>query len=110
MKMRQIIVAEYEATDDPASRERFYGTTDPHEMAKVDQETPAEELLATADRIVSHTVIPNGEDTPLEAFARWVVALDDPDPDSQGFQDRKAVTLGRIIDRAREALGITEED
>ncbi len=45
-----------------------------------------------------------------EDVLRWLVSLDDPDPDSQGFQDRKAVTLNQIIGRAREALGITEED
>jgi hypothetical protein len=44
----------------------------------------------------------------LESFARWLVSLDNPDPASAGFQERRAVTLIRIIDRARQALGEKE--
>lgn len=40
----------------------------------------------------------------LEEFARWVVALDDPE-DVLAREERRTVTLTRIIDRAREALG-----
>jgi hypothetical protein len=35
-------------------------------------------------------------------FARWLVSLDDPDPDSAGFQDRRVTTMTRIIERARQ--------
>lgn len=41
----------------------------------------------------------------LEAFARSVVDLDDPDPQSPGFQRRSGIRLQRIIDDARAALG-----
>jgi len=41
----------------------------------------------------------------LRQFARWIVSLDDPDPKSQGFQDRKTVTMNTIVQQAREALG-----
>jgi hypothetical protein len=41
----------------------------------------------------------------LREFARWVVSLDDPDPQSQGFQDRRTVTMTTIIRRAEDALG-----
>lgn len=41
----------------------------------------------------------------LVAFAQWVVSLDDDDPQSQGRQDRRTVTLQQITERARQALG-----
>jgi len=41
----------------------------------------------------------------LEELARWLLSLDDPDPDSAGFQDRRVTTMTRIIERARQALG-----
>lgn len=41
----------------------------------------------------------------LEAFARSVVDLDDPDPESPGFQRRSTIRLQQIIDDARAALG-----
>ena len=44
-----------------------------------------------------------------EEFARWVVELDNPDPDSDGFQERRSVGLGDITKRARKALGLPEE-
>ena len=40
----------------------------------------------------------------------WLVSLDDPDPESQGFQDRRTVTMTGIIQRARAALGKTERE
>lgn len=39
----------------------------------------------------------------LEAFARWIVAMDDPE-NLAGRVDRQTVTLTKIVDRAREAL------
>jgi hypothetical protein len=44
----------------------------------------------------------------LEELARWLVSLDDPDPTSAGFQERRTVTMTRIIERARQALGEKE--
>jgi hypothetical protein len=44
----------------------------------------------------------------LEEFARWVAELDDPD--GPGYEARRTVTMSQIIGRARQALGITEED
>lgn len=41
----------------------------------------------------------------LRKFAQWVVSLDDPDPQSQGFQDHQTTTMTSIIRQAREALG-----
>lgn len=41
-----------------------------------------------------------------EAFARWVVALDDPS--GPGFEARKRVTLNEIIKRARIVLDLPE--
>lgn len=43
----------------------------------------------------------------LLKFATWIVALDDPD--GPGFEARKAVTMGQIIGKAREALALPEE-
>jgi hypothetical protein len=40
----------------------------------------------------------------LIAFAEWLVSMDDPDPDSAGFQARRTATLSQIIERARAAL------
>jgi hypothetical protein len=40
----------------------------------------------------------------LAAFARWLVAMDDPD-NLDGMAERRSITLTRIIDRARKALG-----
>lgn len=34
-------------------------------------------------------------------FVAWLVSLDDPDPESRGFQDRRTVTLSDIIEKAR---------
>lgn len=42
-------------------------------------------------------------------FVAWVLTLDDPDPESQGFQDRRTATMTEIIRRAREAMGVQEE-
>ncbi|MFF4197903.1 hypothetical protein [Nonomuraea sp. NPDC001831] len=39
---------------------------------------------------------------PLEAFARWIVALDDPD--GPGAEARKSMTVEQIISKAREVL------
>lgn len=39
---------------------------------------------------------------PVEAFARWVVSLDDVD--GPGAEERRTVTLNQIIERARDAL------
>jgi len=41
----------------------------------------------------------------LQKFAEWIVSLDDDDPNSPGRRDRQVVTLTKIINRAREALG-----
>jgi hypothetical protein len=41
----------------------------------------------------------------LADFARWIVALDDVD--GPGAEERRTVTLNRIIERARLALGET---
>lgn len=41
---------------------------------------------------------------PLHALATWLVALDEP-----GNQERATVTMTQIINRARAALGTTEE-
>lgn len=42
------------------------------------------------------------QDTPAE-FCRWLLTLDDP-ADPVGREDRRTVTLSKIIDRARAAL------
>lgn len=39
-----------------------------------------------------------------DALLRWLVSLDDDDPESPGRVDRRTVTLTRIVDRARAAL------
>lgn len=46
----------------------------------------------------------------LEELARWLVSLDDPDPDpdSAGFQERRVTGMNQIITRARQALGEKE--
>lgn len=41
----------------------------------------------------------------VREFARWIVSLDDDDPDSPGRKDRQTVNLTKIINRAKEALG-----
>lgn len=41
---------------------------------------------------------------PLYDLAEWLVALDEP-----GSQERRTVTMAQIINRARAALGETEE-
>lgn len=43
----------------------------------------------------------------LAEFARWIVSLDDPD--GPGYEARRAVTMGQIIGKAREALALPEE-
>lgn len=43
---------------------------------------------------------------PLRELAEWLVTLDDPDPASQGFQDRRTTTMTQIIERARKALDV----
>jgi hypothetical protein len=43
----------------------------------------------------------------LRDFARWIVSLDDPD--GQGFEARKSVSMAQIIGKAREALALPEE-
>jgi hypothetical protein len=40
----------------------------------------------------------------LKEFARWLVSMDDPQ-DAIGCTERQSVTLTKIIDRARQALG-----
>jgi hypothetical protein len=40
----------------------------------------------------------------LDEFARWLVSMDDPD-NLDGMSERRTITLTRIIERAREALG-----
>lgn len=45
--------------------------------------------------------------TPRE-FLRWLISMDDPD-NRIGMQDRQAITLTKIINRARAVLGIKEE-
>lgn len=45
----------------------------------------------------------------LESFARRLVAFDDPDPASPGFQERRRTNMNQIIGWAREALGEEEE-
>lgn len=39
-----------------------------------------------------------------EKLARWLVEMDDPDPQSAGCIRRRTITLTHIIDRAREAI------
>lgn len=41
-------------------------------------------------------------------FMAWIISLDDPDPESQGFADRRSVTMTQIIRRAKEAMGGAE--
>lgn len=41
----------------------------------------------------------------LRSLAEWLVSLDDDDPNSPGRQDRKTITLNKIISRAKESLG-----
>lgn len=41
----------------------------------------------------------------LREFARWIVSMDDDDPESPGRQDRRVTGLNDIINRAKEALG-----
>lgn len=41
----------------------------------------------------------------LYSFARWIVSLDDDDPDSPGRKERQTITLTKIVERAKEALG-----
>ncbi|MFI7644093.1 hypothetical protein [Nonomuraea sp. NPDC049400] len=48
MKLRLIIEADYEVTDDLAERERVYGTSNPAECAKVDEGNNPIELLEFA--------------------------------------------------------------
>lgn len=48
------------------------------------------------------------EEKPQESvrdLVEWLATLDDPDPASQGFQDRRTVTLTQIVERAKKALG-----
>lgn len=40
----------------------------------------------------------------LAEFARWIVSMDDDDPESQGRKDRQTITLTKIIEKARLAL------
>lgn len=44
------------------------------------------------------------DDEKLGELARWLVSMDDPE-DAAGLEERRSVTLTRIIERAREALG-----
>lgn len=37
-------------------------------------------------------------------FARWIVSLDDDDPNSPGRKERQTITLTKIINRAKQAL------
>jgi Fe-S-cluster formation regulator IscX/YfhJ len=41
----------------------------------------------------------------LVDFAEWLISLDDDDPNSAGRKDRQTITLTKIIERAKEALG-----
>jgi hypothetical protein len=42
----------------------------------------------------------------LEAFAEWVRSLDEP----EGWEERRSVTLTRIIERARNALSTPDSE
>jgi len=54
-----------------------------------------DELQASADR--------------LEQFAMWLASMDDSNPD-QMSEERRIVTLTRIIERAKGALGVGGDD
>lgn len=47
-------------------------------------------------------------DSELREFAQWLVSMDDPE-DVHGREQRRAVTLTAIIDRARSALAAHAE-
>lgn len=40
----------------------------------------------------------------VSGFLRWLVSLDDSNPDSPGFKERQVITLASIISQAREVL------
>lgn len=44
----------------------------------------------------------------IHDFMEWIISLDSPDPESQGFQDRRTTTMTDIIRKAREAMGTDE--
>lgn len=50
---------------------------------------------------------PENDPEPVYDFVTWLASLDDPDPESQGFQDRRTVTLTQIVDRAKGVLGVS---
>jgi hypothetical protein len=64
-------------------------------------EPMTEWLLKTMRTSVEWT---NQEHERLLGVLRWLVSLDDPDPESDGFRDRRTVTLAKIIDLARQAV------
>lgn len=61
-----------------------------------------DDVLALLRRVLNGEII----DHPAEAFARWVVSLDDAD--GPGAEKRKTVTLNEIIRRARESLALED--
>ncbi len=44
----------------------------------------------------------------IRDFLEWLVSLDDPDPESEGFQARRVTTMSDIVRRARTVLGKEE--
>lgn len=38
----------------------------------------------------------------MEDFLDWIIDLDNLDPNSEGFQNRRTVTLDQIIEKAKE--------
>lgn len=43
-------------------------------------------------------------------FLEWLVEMDDVDPKSRGYQERRRVTLGEVIQRAREVIERPTQD
>lgn len=41
----------------------------------------------------------------VDAFMAWLVAMDDPDPTSEGWAWRRSITLNEIIHNAKKARG-----
>lgn len=104
-KVRAIIGAERDALQAKLDRVRELCKRQP---IMSDQYPLAASVLAIVDEESSDQkdIDPFELIARYEAFLEWLIDLDNPDPESAGFQRRRRITLNAIIKKARITLGV----
>lgn len=87
-------------TEQVAEAQAWFGVRDATEPRRL---MDLSEVARDHAAVLVRAALAGGPDEPLRALAEWLVSMDDPE-DANGREERRIVTLTRIIENARAAL------